>query len=790
MGKNLNTNELDNLLEEKPINWREIIEKYLGYWQWIVVAIVVMLTVGVLYYRIQYDNFELKATLLITDNSSSGQVSQMSVLKQLDAFGVSAGSSNIYNENKVIHSKELIKKVVNELNLYYQYSTVSFLKPIELYDASPVQVSMNYDDLLRLVKPLELKIELNDNEYKISGKYTIPNQFGQEKFSKRVKSLPATINTAIGDIQIWSKTEFEDDIMVKINNPLSVTKSYQDNYLSSEVDEDGDIIYLTCKTNNSQKGKDIVAKLIELYNQDAIDQINKSANYTALFIDSRLELLKQELSGVEKDIQTFKQSNKLTDIETDAQLILERSNLYDKNINEVEIQLQLIEFIENFVSDPANRYALIPNLGLTDVGLVSVIQEFNKLLINRERIASGSSETNPTLKTLELQLSSSRISIKNSIANSRRGLQISKKEIEDQNSLLLSQIKKIPQQQREFIEIKRQQQIKESLYLFLLQKREEASLSMAITVPKGRILDAADAATKVAPQLSKILMIFLALGLLLPTAFIYLKFTLTTTFNDRKEAETLTKVPIIAELAHQKNADVIIDHGTNASANAELLRLLRSKLQFIMNRPKDRLILITSTESGEGKTFVSINLAVSISLTGKKVLLIGMDLRKPMLAQHFGINQQEGISSYLSGIEPDYNKLLCQTPEFPDLHILPGGIIPPNPNELILSERFDQLIAELREQYDYIIIDSAPVGAVSDTFLINRVSNLTLYICRAKYSDKRNLEFLERINNENSLKQIYLVINDVDIESNRYGGKYAYGYGYGYGYGKKRTKRT
>jgi capsular exopolysaccharide synthesis family protein len=235
-------------------------------------------------------------------------------------------------------------------------------------------------------------------------------------------------------------------------------------------------------------------------------------------------------------------------------------------------------------------------------------------------------------------------------------------------------------------------------------------------------------------------------------------------------------------LAHQNDKDVIIDHGTNASANAELLRLLRSKLQFVMSRPKDRTIVVTSTESGEGKTFVSINLAVSISLTGKKVLLMGLDLRKPMLAKHFNILEQDGISSYLSGLRNDYQKLIFKTKEFPNLSVMPGGIIPPNPNELIMSERFDELISLLREEYDYIILDSAPVGAVSDTFLINRVSNLTLYITRANYSDKRNLEYLNRITSEGSLKNVYLIVNDVDIENSRYGNKY----GYGYGYGKKR----
>lgn len=787
MNKNINVDELEQLMVEKPIDWRELIEKYLAYWKWILFSVIVVLLAGLVYYRVQPDQYQFKSTLLIADNSS-GQVSQMSILKQLDAFGMSTGSSNIYNEKQVVHSKELIKKVVNDLKLYAVYTKISFLKPVELYTSSPIEVDMGYEDLLRIAGKLEFSVEYDtDGLYRISGKYK--KAFQTDKFEYKLTQLPATIETTAGKIHVLlkdPKSVPEDKIYVKIHNPLSVVKSYQESALSTEVPKDGDLVNITFRERNIQKGKDFLQKLIDLYNQDAIDQINKSANFTALFIDSRLDLLTDELTDVEQNLQKYKQTNKLTNIDADAEIYLQRSNLYDQKMNESEIQLQLIKYIEEFLKDPVNKYALIPNLGLTDVGLVAVIQEYNKLLVSRDRVASGSSGNNPTLQSLELQIQSSRMSIQNSIATSRKGLQISIRELENQNAFLTSQLKKIPQQEREFLEIKRQQEIKASLYMFLLQKREEASLSMAVTIPKARLLDAADTADKTAPKLPMTLAASLLLGLLLPVGFLYLKFTFTTTFNDRKEVESLTSVPIIAELAHQNSPDVVIDHGTNASANAELLRLLRSKLQFIMNRPKDRLLLITSTESGEGKTFVSINLAVSISLTGKKVLLIGMDLRKPMLANHFGIVEQEGISSYLSGMENDYRKLIHHSSEFPNLYILPGGIIPPNPNELILSERFDQLISELREQYDYILIDSAPVGAVSDTFLINRVSNLTLYVCRANFSDKRNLEFIERIHKENSLKQIYLIVNDVDIESKKYGGKYAYGYGYGYG--KKKRK--
>ena len=575
------------------------------------------------------------------------------------------------------------------------------------------------------------------------------NSLGSKtKFKYNITQLPATIETPVGKLQILLKDaniKLEDKIHIKISNPIHIVKYYQESAMYTEVPKDGDLVNITLREKNIPKGIEFLQRLIHLYNQDAISQINKSANFTALFIDARLDLLSEELMGVEQNLQTYKQTNKLTDIETDAELFMQRSSIYDQQRNEYEIQLQLIRYIEEFLKDAENRYALIPNLGLTDVGLIAVISEYNKLLISRERLASGSSDSNPSLISMEQQVKSSRLSIQNSITTSRKGIQIGLRELDNQHAFLASQLKKIPQQEREFLEIKRQQEIKASLYMFLLEKREEASLSMAVTIPKARLLDAADTADQTSPKLPMILATFFLLGIFLPVGFLYLKFMLTTTFKDRKEVESLTKVSVIAELAHQKTADVIIDHGTNANANAELLRLLRSKLQFILNRPKERVVLVTSTESGEGKTFVSMNLAISISLTTKKVLLIGMDLRKPMLANHFNILNQEGISSYLSGIETDYTKLLHQDKEFPNLWILPGGIIPPNPNELILSERFDDLISELREKFDYIVIDSAPVGAVSDTFLINRLSNLTLYVCRANYSDKRNLEYLDRL---------------------------------------------
>lgn len=765
---------------EKPINWLELFEKYGAYWKWILLSLITAIVLGLFFFRTQKDKLQFKATVLITDNSSSGQMSQLSILKQLDNFGMSKMSTDIYNEKQVVHSKELIKKVVSELNLYYTYSTTKYLKPIELYNASPIEVQMDYNDMLKIGKPTKLDIE-----YQTDGKFYVKGKIYEllhiEKFAYVLDQLPATIETKNGNIQIYLRDPNivpEEKIHVQIHNPISIVKEYQTVFLTTEVPKDGDIINITLIDGNRDKGIDFLRWLIDIYNQDAIDQINKSANFTAIFIDSRLNLLKEELTDVERSLQVYKQDNKLTNIEADAGLYLQRSNLYDQKQNELEIQLQLIEYIEDFLKQPENKYALIPNLGLTDVGLMAIIQEYNKLLVTRDRVASGSSANNPTLQSMDLQIQSSQSSIQNSITTSRKGMEISIKELGSQNDFLSSQLQKIPQQEREFIEIKRQQEIKAALYMFLLQKREEASLSMAVTVPKARLLDAADSADKTSPKLPVIMLIFTFIGIFIPIVILYLKFTLKRTFNDRKELESITDIPIIAELARHQSKDSIINHSTNANANAELLRLLRSKIQFLLGKKEDKVILVTSTEMGEGKTFVSINLAVSFSLTKQKVLLIGLDLRKPMLANHFGISEQEGVSSYLSGIEDDYHNLIKVSAEYPNLDIIPGGIIPPNPNELILSDRFDKLIAEVRKEYDYIILDTAPVGLVSDTFLIDRVSDMSLFVCRADYSDKRNMEFVKRIYDEKTLKRLYLVVNDVNMESKLYGGRYAYGYSY------------
>ena len=796
------TDQFEQEFQEKPINWRDIFERFIVYWKWVAASAIIFLVIGYFYARIQMKQYELTASMLVIDQSkSSGGMNALKMMQQLDALGMSNSSTSLVNdEQQVLCSTALMKRVVNQLELYTSYTGKHFLKPTDLYTKSPLHLTVDGKLLKQLDIDENIKMKVvpggDENSLTVEGTVTAIDNNGKPnniKFSQEIKHLPGTINTPKGTLileQRPGKSFPDSEIDITVSNPDAVAKYLTEKAMQSDVGKQVDVVDLTLTTSNIQQGKDILNTLVDIYNQDAVEQINRSAINTATFIDTRLKLLTGDLSNVEKDVESYKQSNHMTDLEADAQMYLEQGSAYDEKRNETEIQLHLVKYIEQFIHDPANETALIPNLGLTDVGLVSVIQKYNALVMERDRIRRSSSDDNPSLKTLNLQIQAARKAIQVSIGNSRKGVQISNNDLNSKYSQLRSHISDLPRQEREFLEIKRQQQVKETLYLFLLQKREEASLNMAVTVPKGRMLNSPDAAKPTGPKTSVILLAFLLIGIAVPLAIIYLRDLINTSIIDRKEVEKLTKLPVIAELGHNNENTVFLNHKSQTNSNAELFRLLRTKLQFTLDYPTEKVIMVTSTEPSEGKTFVSTNLAMTLSLIDKKVLLMGLDLRKPQLSKHFNLIGSEGITAFLSGHEADYKTLIHKVKDYPNLDVMPAGVIPPNPNELMMKERLDHLIDELKNEYDYIVLDTAPVGAVSDSLLLNRVAHVTLYVCRAGYSDKRNIELVNRLHHEKNLKHIYLVVNDANIDDRRYYYRKGYSYGYGKYYGHKKEAKN
>lgn len=777
--------------EREVLNLREIVEGYIIYWRWIIVSIVIFLSVGFLFLRTQQPVYEFKASVLIMDPRS--QMNELSILNELKQMGIGSSRNVTNNEERVLRSTHLMRRVTESLDLHTTYLRKHKMYMEELYTDTPYRVTADSATMNNLNHTLLVEIEKNDEGFEVEGSYAT------EHFEYQLQKLPARISTPVGQILIeknptpthtpsplYRRSRKDQNsrngrVYVRMMHPELTAQILASREIRTEIDRLADEIWISYNSNHQGKGRDVLNELIRLYNRDAVEQINQSAIFSSIFINDRLSLLEKELAEEEQRIELYKQVNELTNIDTDAEVFLDNNMRFYNLQIETEIQLQLVDFISNYLNRPENKFRMIPDPGLTDMNMARVIDEYNALLIMRDRVKQGGTQSNPMLQNMSLQAESLFESIVDGIDKLKRSLQIRNSEFLSQNNIFRTRLKDIPRQEREFVEMKRQQQVKEALYVFLLQKREEASLSKAIATNKARLLNAPDLSRQVAPRNVVITAIFFIMGLLFPIAVIFVRNLLNTNINSRTDVEKLTLLPILSELSHNKSPEPLFDHTSSDEPNGELFRLLRAKLQFVLGE-HEKVVLVTSTQPGEGKSFVSVNLSVSLAMLDKKVLLIGLDLRKPTLTKTLGINAKDGVTAFLSGQQPDPMKLICKVPDIRNFDVLPAGVIPPNPNELIMLEKFDELFNIVRPHYDYIILDSAPVGAVSDTYLIDRVADLCLYVCRSEFSDKRNIEFINRLDREGTLKRIYIVINAVKFESNKYSYQRKYGFGYGYGY--------
>lgn len=511
---------------------------------------------------------------------------------------------------------------------------------------------------------------------------------------------------------------------------------------------------------------------------------------------TRLAILTEELADVEQKVERYKQSEELTDISSEAKLFLEQSSANEQKRLETETQLSIVRDLEAYLSAPGGRDQLLPaGTGLQSSSLNSLIGEYNTLLLQRNRLRRTASADNQAMLDLTAQLESMAESVHASIAREKRNLNIVLEDIKRQATLYSSRITSIPRQEREFLEIQRQQSVKAALYLFLLQKKEENFLSMTVVVPKAKVIDVArSSANPIAPRRMIVLLVALMLGLGLPIVVIFIREQLRFYIENKTELEKLSKVPVLGEIPKSSELGNIVLHEHSTNTLAEMYRLLRTNLLFVLGTDHKKVLLVTSSVGGEGKTFMSINLGLSLAFLNKKVLVIGLDVRKPKLAEYLGMDNKTGITLYLSG-HMSKEKLIRPSGVHKNLDVLPAGPIPPNPNELLARQELDDLIAHYRETYDYIILDSAPVGAVSDSYQLNRFADVCLYVVRAEYTHKQNILDAEENHTLNKLNNMYFVLNASDVQKSGYrygyrygyGKKYGYGGGYGYGYGEENS---
>ena len=765
------------------ISVMEIATLFIKHWKWILLGLLVALAVAFVYLRYKTPVYKVSSSVVLKEEGRSGPSAMPGTLEEIAMMG---SVSNVENELYILKSRSMIRSVINRLDLHTSYIVEGRVKSMDLYTQSPVIVDMAQSDLDRLRETINFEMQMESEE-----RVHIRGMVAGERLDTIFTHLPAVILTDVGAISFTRRHEIEPDnrlLYVSIQHPDAVIGTYRGNLEVTQASRQATVINLALNTPYREKGRDFINTLIEVYNNEAIEDKNQEARNTQLFIEERIAIIDQELSVAEQSVEEYKREEGLTDLQTDLQRDMQMGSQYEQRLVEVETQLNVVSSLNSYLDNPANSNKTIPsNIGVQDPTLAATTAEYNRLLLERERLSQSMTDDNPAMKRLNEQISGLRESIGASINSVQQGLQIQRREARNQANIFGGRVSAVPTQEREFMELSREQQIKASLFLMLLQKREENALALAAYANKAKVLDEAASEGMVAPRRMIILLAALMLGLLIPMGIIYLMDMLQYRIRTRGDVDRVTKVPILSEVPKHEEQENIAVMENETRPIDEAFRMLRTNLLLTLGA-ENKVVTFTSTVSGEGKSFVALNTAISLSLLNKRVLIVGLDLRIPRLREYMNLETRDGITAYLSGYEKDLNSLIVPSGITENLFALPSGAIPPNPAELMSRPSLDAAFAKLREEFDYIIIDSAPVSQVTDTLILNRVSDATVYVCRANYSSKGNLRYANDLMAQNRLKNMVLVVNDVDEFHHAYGYGYGRGYGYGYGKGKKKKK--
>ena len=795
--------------KEENIDVKELLFKYLIHWPWFVGAVVACLIAAWVYLYTSTPVYNISATVLIKDDKKGGSAGMLSGLESLGLDGMVSSSQNIDNEIEVLRSKTIVKEVVEDLGLYISYTDEDEFPSRNMYKTSPVQVSLTPQEADLLEEPMIVEMALQPQ-----GSMDVNVKIGDDEYQKHFEKLPAVFPTERGTLAFFltpdsvlsSKRTLEEttdsekttrNITATINKPLAVAKAYCKNMTIEPTSKTTSVAVISLKNSNVQRGKDFINKLLEMYNINTNNDKNEVAQKTAEFINERISIISKELGSTEKDLESFKRGAGITDLTSDAQIALTGSAEYEKKRVENQTQINLLQDLQKYMQNEG--YEVLPsNIGLQDLNLAAAINRYNDVLVERKRLLRTSTENNPTIINLDTSISAMKENVQVSLDRVLRGLFITKADLDREANRYSRRISEAPGQEREFVSIARQQEIKAGLYLMLLQKREENAITLAATANNAKIIDDAIADdAPVSPKRKMIYLIALVLGVGIPVGVIYLLELTKFKIEGRSDVEKLTSVPIVGDipLTDEKQGAIVVFENQN-NLMSETFRNIRTNLQFMLENDK-KVILVTSTVSGEGKSFISANLAISLSLLGKKVVIVGLDIRKPGLNKVFNIPRKEiGITQYLANPENNLMDLVQLSDVSKNLYILPGGTVPPNPTELLARDGLDKAIETLKKNFDYVILDTAPVGMVTDTLLIGRVADLSVYVCRADYTHKNEYTLINELAVNNKLPSLCTVINGLDLKRRKYGYYYGYGkygkyygygkrYGYGYGYGEQ-----
>ena len=792
---------------EEQINIQEILFRYLIHWPWFVISVIVCVALAWGYLRLTTPIYNISATVLIKDEKKGGGANMSSELEKMGLNGFVSSSSNIENEIEVLSSRTLAREVVSSLGLFVTYMDKDEFPKRELYRTSPVLVSLTPQEADKLPQTMEVNMVLQP-----TGAMNVQIRVGEKEYQKQFEKLPAVFPTDEGTVAFFANSDTlspvrpesvtkERHITAYINRPFSVAKGYAGSLSIAPTSKATSVVTVSLRNSNTQRGKDYIDKLLEMYNINANNDKNEVAQKTAEFIDERIGIISKELGSTERDLENFKRSAGITDLTSEAQIALTGNAEYEKKRVENQTQINLVMDLQRYLQ--GTEYEVLPsNVGLQDASVSGAIDRYNEMVSERNRLLRTSTESNPAIVNLNASIRAMRGNIQTTLDAMLKGLEITRADLAREASRYSRRISDAPTQERQFVSIARQQEIKSGLYLMLLQKREENAIVLAAIANNAKIIDEAQAdGAPISPKRMTIYLVALVFGIGIPVGIIYLIGLTKFKIEGRADIEKLTSLPVIGDvpLADEKNGSIAVFENQN-NLMSETFRNVRTNLQFMLENGKN-VILVTSTISGEGKSFISANLAISLSLLGKKVVIVGLDIRKPGLNKVFNIPKKEhGITQFLTNPAINLMDLVQPSDINKNLFILPGGTVPPNPTELLARDGLEKAVETLKKNFDYVILDTAPVGMVTDTLLIGRVADLSVYVCRADYTRKAEFTLINELTENNKLPNLCIAINGLDLQKKKYGYYYGYGkygkyygsgkrYGYGYGYGEHKEKK-
>jgi tyrosine-protein kinase Etk/Wzc len=755
---------------------KEILLKYLTRWPWFLAGMVLAVSAGFTYLYLAIPKYEAQATILIRDDSKGG--GELSELVAFEDLGILAKKNNIENEIEILRSRTIMLRVVHELGLNFRYYRETRPRNQELFHALPFTIEAT--DSSTEPAPALFYIEKRGE-----GLYRLSDL--KDRNVINVKS-GVPFSYLSGRIIIKENkrqtTPLKGKILVQSEPAERTASAYAARLKIDHADAKSNVIRIRLQDPVQEKAIDIIQSLIKQYRIDAIEDKNQVSLNTATFINERIGFITGELSEVENSAQNYKTGNKLVDLASESGFILEEEASNEKEIIQTGIQKELAGFVLNYLSLIRSPDELLPaNLGLSDAPVSLMISDHNKLVLERNRILKGSKDQNPIVTQLQEQILQMRESIGAALKNLVQTLGLKEQNLRDQAAVITRRITSIPKFEREFREIQRQQQIKEQLYLYLLQKREETAIALAVTVSNAKVIDPAQGSGEVVAPDKKVVFSFsVLLGLLLPAGLIYLWGLFDTKIHGRKDLSR-SEIPFLGEIPAADTDERLVIKADDRSGISEAFRSLRTNISFMLDRnlQKAPVIFITSTLAKEGKTFLAINLAAITAATGKKVVLAGLDLRTPRVLEYLNLPETKGITNHLIDPNSKIEDFILPVKGIENLYVLPSGDIPPNPAELLLSDRLNEIFTTLRNQFDYVVVDTAPAGLVTDTILCSGQADVIIYVLRAGLTDKNTLTIPETLHREKKLPNMAYLIND-----SRHSGSYGYAYGYGYGVGDKK----